>query len=399
MDVVEGDRSGPAARIPAAGPGVAPGAGPAHRSDPVLVARALTKRYGRREVLRGIDLTMDAGDHVVLVGGNGSGKSTFLRLAVGLSRPTGGTITVGNVAADRAARRPAVAYVPERLPSSIRMTAAQYLAHLGRIRGLPTATAAARAAELLADLRLMPGAHVPMAVLSKGNRQKVALAQAFLVPVALVALDEPTSGLDDEATAALERLVAAACAAGGTVLTAGHHVGHWPTVTAAYRLNGGGLRAEADGRARPTGTVTPRRPGPVPGQDDVAGTTSPPDAVPSLDDRDAGAVRVRLRLPPDPDPDTVPDRTASPPARRRSTGADTPAAGAATPAAAAARPAAGAAPPAAGPGPAPDGRPSGAPDEVRLLLERAAVDDLLARALGRRFSVIEVRAATRKEWA
>jgi ATPase subunit of ABC transporter with duplicated ATPase domains len=351
MDGVRGLRAreqGPAVPTDAAsaersGPSGSPGS-----PGPVLVARDLTKRYGRRRppVLRGIYLTMVAGDHVVLLGGNGSGKSTLLRLAVGLSRPTGGVISVRSIRPGPTGPtgpskdgRALVAYVPERLPASMRMTAAQYLGHLGRIRGLTPEAAGERAAELMGRLRLDPGPHVPMAVLSKGNRQKVALGQAFLVPVDLVALDEPTSGLDDDATAALEGLVASVCAAGGAVLSAGHHVGHWPTTTAAYELTAGVLRAEAPRRSPVNG----------PAQAAVAPTT--PEAA--VTDRPAGGVvRLRLRLPPGSDPT---DRGSGLPA------------------------------------PAEAGTARAAAADVALVVERAAVDGLLARALARRFSVLEVR--------
>jgi ABC-type glutathione transport system ATPase component len=95
---------------------------------PLLSLSDVRKRYGRRLpwVLRGIDLSLDAGTGKTVVGGNGSGKSTILRIAAGLARQTSGSVS-----------RPAnVGYVPERQPATIRMSGAEYIANMGRIRGL-----------------------------------------------------------------------------------------------------------------------------------------------------------------------------------------------------------------------------------------------------------------------
>jgi ABC-type multidrug transport system ATPase subunit len=142
------------------------------------------KRFGRAEpwVLDGIDATFAAGAVTLVVGGNGSGKSTLLRTVVGASAPTRGRVL-----------RPAgpAAYVPERLPAELRMTARQYVRHMGRLRGLPAPAVTARAEELFERLGLRPGPDVPVGELSKGNSQKVALTQALLAPTALLVLDEP----------------------------------------------------------------------------------------------------------------------------------------------------------------------------------------------------------------
>ncbi|MFC7480185.1 ATP-binding cassette domain-containing protein [Luedemannella flava] len=136
--------------------------------------RNVTKRYaGSAPVLDGVNLTVAPGDVVGVVGANGCGKSTLLRIMVGLSTPTAGTVT----------GRPAVVgYVPEKLPGHGRVSARAYLTHLGRIRGLSGRQAAGRARELLDRLSLVGGAGTSLRRLSKGNAQKVALAQALLVP-------------------------------------------------------------------------------------------------------------------------------------------------------------------------------------------------------------------------
>jgi ABC-type uncharacterized transport system ATPase subunit len=133
----------------------------------------VSKRYGRREILADVDLQLNAGELLALVGANGSGKSTVLRLMVGLSRPSAGSVQRN---AD------VVSYVPDVFTSHDRLSASAYLRHMGRIRGLSTRTARDRSLELLDRLALSGGADTPMRKLSKGNAQKVALAQALLDP-------------------------------------------------------------------------------------------------------------------------------------------------------------------------------------------------------------------------
>jgi len=199
--------------------------------SPVVAAEGLTKRFGRRGpwVLAGVDLTLEPGSLTVVSGGNGSGKTTLLRLLSGLSRPSGGRLV---------ARPASVGFVPDRLPSRVRMTAAQYVQHMGRIRGLGAATIATRAARLFALLALTPGAEVAMASLSKGNCQKVALTQALLGPVALLALDEPFSALDEPARHTLGGLLAEARAAGAAVVVTAHGRAEMPSADLVELVSG-----------------------------------------------------------------------------------------------------------------------------------------------------------------
>ncbi|WP_237534290.1 ABC transporter ATP-binding protein [Streptomyces sp. SID3343] len=176
--------------------------------------RSVSKRYGRGDwVLKDVDVEAPAGEFVAFAGGNGSGKSTLLRIAVGLSRPTLGTV---------AARPPVVGYVPDRFSPNERMSAAAYLTHMGRVRGLTTSAASVRAGRLLDRLALVGGEDAPLRSLSKGNAQKVALAQALLVEPGLLVLDEPWSGLDADAHGVLAEIMTEVAASGGTVVFTDH---------------------------------------------------------------------------------------------------------------------------------------------------------------------------------
>jgi ABC-type Mn2+/Zn2+ transport system ATPase subunit len=130
-------------------------------------------RYGLRDpwVLHGISLDVPAGRLIRAQGGNGGGKSTLLRLVAGVCAPTRGSVR------DRPARR---AYVPERFPAALPFTAHDYLCHLGRIHGLSGGEPARRATALLERFGAAGFARSPLAELSKGTCQKVAVAQSLL---------------------------------------------------------------------------------------------------------------------------------------------------------------------------------------------------------------------------
>ncbi|MEU2547872.1 ABC transporter ATP-binding protein [Streptomyces roseolus] len=182
--------------------------------EPVRLA-GVGRRYGPRGpwVLRGVDAELPAGRLVRVAGANGTGKSTLLRLVAGVDAPAEGRIT------GRPAR---TAYVPERFPPALPFTARDYLVHLGRVQGLRTAPARARAGEWLARFGAEAYAGTPLAALSKGTAQKVAVAQALLADPELLVLDEAWTGLDPEARAELDAAVRERVAAGATALFVDH---------------------------------------------------------------------------------------------------------------------------------------------------------------------------------
>jgi ABC-type multidrug transport system ATPase subunit len=203
----------------------------------VVVVEAVRKRYSRGGpwVLDGVDLTLEAGVVTVLVAGNGVGKSTLLRIVAGASLPSSGRI-IG--------RPHVVGYIPERAPAALRMTARQYLTHIGRMRGMSEESARKRCDELASRLGLVPGPTVPIASLSKGNGQKVAVMQAFLMQPELLVVDEPATGLDAAATAELTRLISSAEQDGAAVLMSAHQ-SVLPAGGRLYRLVDGRAVVEA----------------------------------------------------------------------------------------------------------------------------------------------------------
>jgi ABC-type multidrug transport system ATPase subunit len=206
--------------------------------SPAVALDRVSKRYRRHGplVLDDISQGFDPGRHLVVLGSNGSGKSTLLALIAGAARPTQGRVHPAT----------SVAYVPERLPGTIRFTASQYLGHMGRIRGLPNNAVRRRAEELCARLNL--AADAPYVDLSKGNRQKVMLAQAFLGPVSAIALDEPASGLDDASLSALDRLLSEARAQGAALISTAQTVPGWSEVDRVLRVAEGQLQPVTEAR-------------------------------------------------------------------------------------------------------------------------------------------------------
>ncbi|MFF9143817.1 ATP-binding cassette domain-containing protein [Streptomyces sp. NPDC014861] len=216
----------------------------ARERGPVRLA-GVGRRYGPRGpwVLRGVDLDLPAGRLVRATGANGTGKSTLLRLVAGVDAPAEGRIT------GRPAR---TAYVPERFPPALPFTALDYLVHLGRLQGLGTGAARARAGEWLERFGASGYAGAALAGLSKGSAQKVAVAQALLAEPELLVLDEAWTGLDAGARAELDRAVGERVAAGATVLFVDHdprRLAGEPVTTVS--VDNGRLRTEEPQAAPP----------------------------------------------------------------------------------------------------------------------------------------------------
>ncbi|WP_104087566.1 ABC transporter ATP-binding protein [Cryobacterium sp. N19] len=159
----------------------------------VLETHALTKRYGRRTALDSIDLAVKPGTVFGVIGPNGAGKTTIMRLLLDLIRPTSGSIAVLGQSPREggAALRRRIGYLPGELRLEGRVTGHTLLAHYAQISGRVTPGVIQQLAERL-DLDL--SRHVRQ--LSKGNKQKLGVVQAFMHKPDLLVLDEPTSGLD-----------------------------------------------------------------------------------------------------------------------------------------------------------------------------------------------------------
>src|SRR5690606_15003724 len=159
------------------------------------------KRYGRLDVLKGIDLEFEAGTVTAVAGPNGSGKSTLLRTVLGLVRPDRGRGPFDGRPLDGDWRyRERIGYMPQAAAFPESLTGAEVLALLKDLRGNP----ADADEELLDAFALGPELGKPVRTLSTGTRQKVSAAAAFLFRPDVLVPDEPTGGLDPAASAALK---------------------------------------------------------------------------------------------------------------------------------------------------------------------------------------------------
>ena len=185
----------------------------------LLQTHRLTKTYGRFLALDGLDLTVAPGEVVGLLGPNGSGKTTALRLLLGFLRPTAGRATIAghDCWRDSVAARRQLAYLPGELRLYENMTGRQLVDFLGRLRGQPRRhdpDALARLLEIDLDR--------PIAALSSGMKRKVALLQVLVPRAPLLILDEPTNTLDPTMRDLLLRLIRQARDGGQAVLFSSH---------------------------------------------------------------------------------------------------------------------------------------------------------------------------------
>ena len=188
-------------------------------ADLAIHTENLVKRYGRRRGLAGLDLSVTTGEVYGFLGPNGAGKTTTIRLLLDLIRPTGGHLELlgGDPRRAGVALRRRTGYLPGDFTVDGRQTGLELLTYLGNLRGgIPRARMTALAERLDLDLT------VRIRSLSKGNRQKIGLVQAFMHAPELLILDEPTAGLDPLLQQTFLDMVREARAAGQTVFMSSH---------------------------------------------------------------------------------------------------------------------------------------------------------------------------------
>jgi beta-exotoxin I transport system ATP-binding protein len=186
---------------------------------PVIHAEQLTKRYGRRPALTGLDLDVPAGVLFGYLGPNGAGKTTTIRILAGLLRPTSGRVTVlgRDVVAERESVQSRIGYLPGDFVAYPDLTAGEYLRYMGNLRGGVDAANTVRLAKRLdLDLGQVVGS------MSHGNRQKVGIVQAFQHDPEILFLDEPTQGLDPLVQREFLAMLREARQAGRTVFLSSH---------------------------------------------------------------------------------------------------------------------------------------------------------------------------------
>ncbi len=190
-----------------------------------LTATRLTRRFGERVAVDDASLTLEAGEIFALLGPNGAGKTTTLRMLAGLIEPTSGTVMIGGESMTRASAprlRGRIGFLTEAPGLWDRLTVRQNLMVYAELHGLDRP---ARAVDATLDLfGIRDRAGDAAAQLSKGLKQRVALARTLLHEPQVVLLDEPTSGLDPESARDLRGLVLRLREQGRAVLLSTHNL-------------------------------------------------------------------------------------------------------------------------------------------------------------------------------
>ncbi|CUR54134.1 Heme ABC exporter, ATP-binding protein CcmA [metagenome] len=189
---------------------------------PLLEVRGLTRRYGDVEVISGLDLDVEAGSAVALVGRNGAGKSTVLRCVTGVDTPTSGTVLFDGGPLDERlpAVRAALASVLDGMDFFPDLSVVEHLDLFAKAHRVEDAEEQVDA--LLTDIGLSAQAGQLPGSLSSGQRRRLTLASAFVRPCRLMVLDEPEQRLDTEAVEWLGRRLRRDKANGVAILMASH---------------------------------------------------------------------------------------------------------------------------------------------------------------------------------
>lgn len=175
----------------------------------ILDAQGLTKHYGPFQALHGVSLSLEQGEVVGFLGPNGAGKSTTMKILTGFIAPSGGTATIAghDLVADPLGCRRAIGYLPEELPLYLDMTVSGYLDHVARLKGVNATSRRREVVDAIDAAWLGENANRHIRKLSKGNRQRVGVAQALIGSPPILILDEPTSGLDPAQVANFRDLI------------------------------------------------------------------------------------------------------------------------------------------------------------------------------------------------
>src|SRR5437763_1629725 len=189
-----------------------------------VVARGVTRGFGPVQALRGLDLTVPYGQVTALVGPNGAGKTTLLLILATLLRPDVGEVRVAGLdpVTDPSGVRARMGWMPDVFGVYDQLTVREYLTFFGRAYRLDRATVTRRVSATLAQTHLDEYAGRPVHVLSRGQKQRLALGRALLHEPSVLLLDEPASGLDPRSRVELRDLLRGLAGAGVAVLVSSH---------------------------------------------------------------------------------------------------------------------------------------------------------------------------------
>jgi ABC-2 type transport system ATP-binding protein len=185
---------------------------------------ALTKRFGEKVAVKGLTLRVEPGEVMGFLGPNGSGKTTTIRLLMGLLLPSEGRATILGKDCQReaVALKRDVGYLPEEPFLYPYLSGLELLELVAGLHGLARSEARRRAGEAAERFGLGPDARAYTVTYSQGMRKRLALAAALIHDPGVLILDEPTNGLDPRGARQMREIMADQAAAGRTVLVSTH---------------------------------------------------------------------------------------------------------------------------------------------------------------------------------
>lgn len=175
----------------------------------MLEISALSRSYGHFKAVDDVSFTIGQGEIVGLLGHNGAGKTTIMKMLSGTLEPDAGTISFDGVdpTQDPKAVQLALGYLPESLPVYPEMLVADYLDYAAAVKGIEPEKRRAEITRVVNETDILPKLLDPISTLSRGYKQRVGVAQAILGKPRLLILDEPTNGLDPSQTEQMRRLI------------------------------------------------------------------------------------------------------------------------------------------------------------------------------------------------
>jgi lipopolysaccharide export system ATP-binding protein len=214
------------------------------RRQVVLSARGLTKSYGRRVVVHHVDLAIRTGEVVGLLGPNGAGKTTTFYMMVGMTRPDGGQVFLGEediTALPMYLRaRSGIGYLPQEASIFRKLSAEENVRAILETRGMHAAEQRARARRLLDELGIAAMGGQPAYTLSGGERRRLEIARALATDPSFILLDEPFAGIDPLAVHEIQGIIGHLTERGIGILITDHNVRETLKITdRAYILREG----------------------------------------------------------------------------------------------------------------------------------------------------------------
>lgn len=192
--------------------------------EEILTIQNLTKRYGNKEVLKGIDLTVSRGEIIGYIGPNGTGKSTTIKIILGMIEDYGGEVKLfgQNIKETGVEYKRKIGYVPEIADVYDNLTGYEYLTFIGQLYGLDPNVAADKSEKLMELFGVGEAFHSRISSYSKGMRQKLLIISSLLHNPDILFLDEPINGLDANSVMVFKEILSQLATSGKTIFYSSH---------------------------------------------------------------------------------------------------------------------------------------------------------------------------------